>query len=259
MGFLHRQTARTAFVNNALIGLVTYVKACYPPKRVLTGEETMKYLFGIAAAAALVPASAMAQVVDGSFEAQGAGNSGSFCYFNAPQFGQACSAGAWTGGGVTSGLQDEANPNFPGAPTPEGRFYAFIQSGYGAPGSITQRVTLGAGQFVFNWLDAGRPGSMGDQGYNLFFNGVSVFTGATTTGQAFTARTSGIVTLAGGTYDLTFQALDSGGDNSAFIDGVSVAAAVPEAATWGMMILGFGAMGFAMRRRAKVRTNVSFA
>ena len=36
-------------------------------------------------------------------------------------------------------------------------------------------------------------------------------------------------------------------------------AAVPEPATWGMMILGFGAMGFAMRRRAKVRTNVSFA
>ena len=34
--------------------------------------------------------------------------------------------------------------------------------------------------------------------------------------------------------------------------------AVPEPATWGMMILGFGAMGYAMRRRAKVRTNVSF-
>lgn len=41
--------------------------------------------------------------------------------------------------------------------------------------------------------------------------------------------------------------------------GVSIAvAAVPEPTTWGMMILGFGAVGFAMRRRAKVRTNVSF-
>ena len=102
---------------------------------------------------------------------------------------------------------------------------------------------------------------MGNQAYNLFFNNVSVFSGATTSGQAFTARSTGVVTLAGGTFDLTFQAVDSGGDNSAFIDGVSIAAvaAVPESATWGMMILGFAAMGFAMRRRAKVRTNVSFA
>ena len=42
-------------------------------------------------------------------------------------------------------------------------------------------------------------------------------------------------------------------------DDVLQLAAVPEPATWGMMILGFGAMGFAMRRRAKVRANVSFA
>ena len=42
---------------------------------------------------------------------------------------------------------------------------------------------------------------------------------------------------------------------------VSVGApgAVPEPATWGMMLLGFGAAGYAMRRRTKVRTNVSFA
>ena len=39
----------------------------------------------------------------------------------------------------------------------------------------------------------------------------------------------------------------------------AVSAAVPEPATWGLMILGFGAVGFAMRRRAKVRTNVRFA
>lgn len=33
---------------------------------------------------------------------------------------------------------------------------------------------------------------------------------------------------------------------------------VPEPATWGMMILGFGAIGTTMRRRATVRTSVSF-
>lgn len=37
------------------------------------------------------------------------------------------------------------------------------------------------------------------------------------------------------------------------------ASAVPEPATWGMMILGFGMIGGVMRRRAKVTTKVSYA
>jgi hypothetical protein len=36
-------------------------------------------------------------------------------------------------------------------------------------------------------------------------------------------------------------------------------AAVPEPAAWAMMILGMGAVGFAMRRRSKVTTRVSYA
>lgn len=35
--------------------------------------------------------------------------------------------------------------------------------------------------------------------------------------------------------------------------------AVPEPAAWAMMIFGMGAVGFAMRRRSKVRTTVSYA
>ncbi len=35
--------------------------------------------------------------------------------------------------------------------------------------------------------------------------------------------------------------------------------AVPEPATWGLMILGFGAVGAAMRRKSAVRTSVRFA
>jgi hypothetical protein len=34
---------------------------------------------------------------------------------------------------------------------------------------------------------------------------------------------------------------------------------VPEPGTWGMMLFGFGGAGYAMRRRAKARENVSFA
>ena len=47
--------------------------------------------------------------------------------------------------------------------------------------------------------------------------------------------------------------------NGTFSASATAAAAVPEPATWGMMLLGVGAVGYAMRRRAKVRTNVSFA
>lgn len=37
-----------------------------------------------------------------------------------------------------------------------------------------------------------------------------------------------------------------------------VAAAVPEPATWAMLLVGFGGVGFAMRRRASVKTAVSY-
>ena len=40
---------------------------------------------------------------------------------------------------------------------------------------------------------------------------------------------------------------------------VDAAGAVPEPASWAMMILGLGAVGFAMRRRQNVRTTVSYA
>lgn len=37
-----------------------------------------------------------------------------------------------------------------------------------------------------------------------------------------------------------------------------IAAAVPEPTTWAMMLIGFGGLGFAMRRRSKVRTTVAY-
>ena len=40
---------------------------------------------------------------------------------------------------------------------------------------------------------------------------------------------------------------------------VATAGAVPEPASWAMLILGMGAIGFAMRRRSNVRTTVSYA
>ena len=43
------------------------------------------------------------------------------------------------------------------------------------------------------------------------------------------------------------------------LDAAPSAGAVPEPATWAMMIIGFGGVGGAMRRRSKVRAKISFA
>ena len=43
------------------------------------------------------------------------------------------------------------------------------------------------------------------------------------------------------------------------VPGETVSSAVPELATWEMMITGFGMIGFKVRRRAKVSTTVRFA
>ncbi len=67
-------------------------------------------------------------------------------------------------------------------------------------------------------------------------------------------------TLAGGG---TFRVQNFGGATASpfSINGSVLAAtgAVPEPATWAMMILGMGAVGYAMRRKSKVKTTVKFA
>ncbi|MXP44587.1 PEPxxWA-CTERM sorting domain-containing protein [Altererythrobacter sediminis] len=52
------------------------------------------------------------------------------------------------------------------------------------------------------------------------------------------------------------------GANDPMIDAVSfqaVTSAVPEPMTWMLMLLGFGAMGAAMRKRSKQTSSVSYA
>ena len=68
-------------------------------------------------------------------------------------------------------------------------------------------------------------------------------------------------TLAGNSWRSTTGAtgsFDSYSQDHAFRLESNVAA-VPEPATWAMMIAGFGMVGFAMRRRAKVSTAVAYA
>ena len=212
--------------------------------------------FGRSFVAALVAAPALlaavpavsATVIDGSFEAQGASVGTGFCYFGGT-YAAACAAGAWTGSGATGGFQYDGNTVWPGVATPAGSYYAFLQAGYGTPGAITQDVTVTAGTYSVSWLAAGRPNNGGNEGYTVTLGNNLLFTGTTTTGQAFTPTTSSLVTLAAGTYALTFTGLTSASDNTAFIDDVTLTA-VPEPAAWALMVAGFGMIGFAARRRS---------
>jgi len=70
----------------------------------------------------------------------------------------------------------------------------------------------------------------------------------------------GFASLLGGR--VNFDMGGQSGIKSFSIRGATIddlASAAPEPATWGMMILGFGMLGAAMRRQRKVRTTVRFA
>lgn len=61
-------------------------------------------------------------------------------------------------------------------------------------------------------------------------------------------------------YNIHFNTLSfTSGGGTVSGDLTATVTSVPELATWGMMVAGFGAIGYATRRRARVRTIVSFA
>ena len=70
-----------------------------------------------------------------------------------------------------------------------------------------------------------------------------------------------ITGISAGTHTLAFLVYNNypGQQNGTNPTGFRLETAVPEPATWAMMIVGFGAMGFAMRRGRDAQTRVRFA
>ena len=142
--------------------------------------------------------------------------------------------------------------------------------------ALTSRVEnyTGDGLYNFNNVSFTTGTNRND---NSSFSGTLNLTGLYMGTQAFTyavkyAGTIGStdsITVGGNTVTILgqkvkFNALTlTGSQPNDTITGVLTATvgagAVPEPATWALMIVGFGATGGALRRRAKVRTNVSFA
>ncbi len=92
------------------------------------------------------------------------------------------------------------------------------------------------------------------------------FTSAFLNGNALTLSPTGNFETGNGNFGVMsglqeLRVTGTGGGNGDYSGTISFRqlAAVPEPATWAFMILGFGAIGFAMRRRRKMNVNVSYA
>ncbi len=197
----------------------------------------------VLSASAIAANAQAASIADGGFEMQGAAY-GDTCSFNT-----GCAGGAWSGSGDHSGINFNNGQNFAGS-TPDGSYYAFLQSNNGGTSTVSQSVTVAAGNYVVSWLAGGRTNYSGPVNYTVSL-GSQIYSGTLAQAQPFTA-TSATVALAAGIYTLAFTAHTASGDNSALIDRVSIDAApdaVPEPATWALMLSGFGVIGATMRRR----------
>ena len=157
--------------------------------------------------------------------------------------------------GNTSGWTQGGNLGFTGVATigaPITTYdgtYSFFAGPVGSIGSLSQILSTVAGQaytFSFAWAHGGGTP-------NSFSVNIGSFSQAYTnfpTNFPWTLVTGGFTATSASTaLTFTFQH----NPDYWYIDNVSVQGAVPEPATWAMLILGFGAIGAGMRRRERTR------
>ena len=124
----------------------------------------------------------------------------------------------FTGGSGISGNNSGFTSGNP--PAPQGVQVAFLQG----TGSFTQSVTgWAAGSYVLTF-DAAQRGNFGvsQQNLEVLIDGSVVGT-FTPSGTSYQSYSTVVFTVTAGTHTIEFKGLDSaGGDNTAFIDAVSI-------------------------------------
>lgn len=168
-----------------------------------------------------------------------------------------------SGAGYPGGAFGEAIPasNVASAsPDAAGNYTAYFSSDTANPHSLTQFVNLIAGQTYNIGFDYYAPlnGIQNPNDASLAFlvNGVQVGSsltagsGSGTAAQTWFNFNTQFTAAANGPQSYSFEFRGLGVTAADFaIDRVYAVAAVPEPATWAMLILGFGLIGGAMRRR----------
>jgi Protein of unknown function (DUF642) len=157
---------------------------------------------------ALVPQPAA--VVDAGFESP-ALSLGAFKY--------APTGTAWTFTGV-AGVAANGSGFTAGNPgAPQAGQVAFLQN----QGSISQAVILPAGTYAIGFSAAQRGNKPGVQTLQVLVDGAVVGTFNTVSGNAYTTLATSTFTVTAGTHTVTFRGTNlNGGDNTAFIDQVTV-------------------------------------
>ncbi|WP_081668621.1 PEPxxWA-CTERM sorting domain-containing protein [Sphingomonas phyllosphaerae] len=105
---------------------------------------------------------------------------------------------------------------------------------------------LGVPQKTWAGVSTGRLNFFSGSGQGGF---LSEYSGASTAGTVLFSGTLSKPSFIAGTYNLRGFGSSSGGSLTI----TNLAASVPEPASWMMMILGFGVVGYAMRRKTVLR------
>ena len=205
--------------------------------------SVMKILvLGVVAAGASIAASASAvTVANASFEA--------------PVLGSGFAYNPVVAGNVfntSSGIQGNGSAwSFVAAP--DGVQTAFLQSYFSSFGTVAMAVTglQNGGSYQLTFSIADRPG-YGDNPLTVYFDATNLGT-YTATNVLWATHTTSTFVASGTTATLFFAtAGNTGYDAGIGLDAVSIASvsgAVPEPASWALMIGGFGLVGGALRRR----------
>lgn len=195
-----------------------------------------------AALAVLAGAPAMAQSSYSTFEgAVPAGSPASPAYVIVP------SADGWTGG--TNGIELQYG-GIGGAPAATGGS-VFVE--LDTTGNSYMERSLTAGLYTLDFLYTPRPNiAVTSNGIEVSLVGgtgsvLGTFNGAGSTGTTWAPYNLGPFSVAAG-QTLRFTAIGNSDSLGGYVDNIRITA-VPEPATWALMITGFGLAGASMRRR----------
>jgi hypothetical protein len=108
------------------------------------------------------------------------------------------------------------------AQAPEGQQTAFLQGSYGNGGQMAQTISLAAGTYSVSFYAARRAYQGVAQPLQLSIDDIAIGAPISPASTAFALYTSASFTVSAGSHTLRFATTNDSGDNSTFVDAVTV-------------------------------------